>query len=227
MSQRLSELERFFQILELAHSYPSGANVRQICRILDQILLILPIEEQLVIGAKAVELIADLICTRANRSIEDWEAFYSPLTDPLVSLEQSVDLFVQSQSLDLDHLFEAIEPNLYPENRKPREGSIVGELDKQSLLEALDVQMETGLSEAEAFNQALSVAHSEDISTWAEQIESYLLKHSSTSIDDLSRSLGLSKIEVWLSLLLGGFVLKPVTLHEFYGNDIQVLSSKN
>jgi hypothetical protein len=216
-------LKDFFQSLELAHSHPDLANIRQLCRILDQLMQTLPIEEQLVFGASAIELMADLICTRANRSIGNWERFYSPLTDPFVTLEQSVDLFVQSQSLDLDHLFEPIAPNLYPENRKSREGSVVGGLDKQTLLEALDLQMEAGLSETEAFNQVLSVAHAEEIGTWTAQISSYLTEHPLTSLEELSESLRLSKVEIWLSLLLGGFMLKPVSPADFYTSDIQVL----
>jgi hypothetical protein len=222
-SSTMREQETFLKVLRTVD--PNQANITKICEVFDQLMRSLPVQEQLVFGAAATQAIVEIISVRAARSIGEWEQFYSPIAEPTVSLEMSPDLFVQSQTLDLEHLFEPHE-HFYPSNRQSREGSVAGELDKETLLEALDQHLKSGLTEAQAFNQALSIAHVEDITAWTEKISAYLNEHQTASLDELSMALALSRVETWMTLLLGaGFTITPVCPDEFYGREFWVSES--
>jgi hypothetical protein len=73
--------------------------------------------------------------------------------------------------MDLHDLFEEPEAVVYPSERQSRsatQGTIVGKLDKEALLNALDERLaeHPEMTEAEAFEAAISVAHGEDVTSW-------------------------------------------------------------
>ncbi len=96
----------------------------------------------------------------------------------------------------------------------------MGELDQAALLQALDEQMSQhpGLTEVEAFNQAMGIAHDEDVSTWVGAIRSgsallraqCLQERQSATIPlvQLQQTVGMPLVHLWLALLLGGFVIE-------------------
>jgi hypothetical protein len=85
-------------------------------------------------------------------------------------------------------------------------------VEKEAVL-AMVEQME---QEAEAQMQAvLGVAHSEDVSGWAEAIERWLVRQSSeVAWSELEAGLGMPWVELCLGLLLGGFQMEQ--RGEFY-----------
>jgi hypothetical protein len=97
-------------------------------------------------------------------------------------------------------------------------GSVVGELNRVAVLQVLDKQMsqEPGLTEAEIFNQALALAHEEDVSSWSEVIAQWMADQQVSTIPliQLQQALGMPLIQLWLALLLGDFTLQQ--RGEFY-----------
>ena len=97
-------------------------------------------------------------------------------------------------------------------------GSIAGELDRTAVLQVLDEQMRQhpGLTEVEAFNQAMEIAHDEDISSWVGAIARWLEEHQISTIPlvQLQQAMGMPLMQLWLALLLGGYVIEQ--RGEFY-----------
>jgi hypothetical protein len=134
-----------------------------------------------------------------------------------VALDDDANFFAQSLSLDLDDLFEEPEAVMYPSERRfstgeasptrsTTQGTIVGELDKDALLNALDEQLSQHpeMTEAEAFEAAIAVAHGENVSEWVGAIGQALQEQEQTLLG-LQEQLRMPWVEVWLAVLLGGF----------------------
>lgn len=79
---------------------------------------------------------------------------------------------------------------------------MAGVVDKGVLLEAFDTEI--ALMEAQAEVEAVSAAHSEDVSAWARAITQWLREHSSNgsvSLLELQQGVEMPLVEVWLGLL--------------------------
>lgn len=73
-----------------------------------------------------------------------------------------------------------------------------------------------GLTEVEAFNVALSLAHDEDVSTWNQTIARWMIEQRISTIPlmQLQRSVEMPLVQLWLALLLGGYEIEQ--RGEFY-----------
>jgi hypothetical protein len=148
---------------------------------------------------------------RAAWLMDGWDYRHNP-QEPIVALGENANFFAQSLSLDLDDLFEEPEAVVYPSERRSRsapQGTIVGELDKDALLNALDQQLadHPEMSEAEAFEAAISVAHGENVTEWVGAIADVLEGQEGRSLVEVQRRSGMPWVEVWLALL-GGYGLE-------------------
>jgi hypothetical protein len=208
--------------LETARQFPETLEVRLLCDALEQVIQGQPIAQQLEIASTAMTQLTEVYAVRAEKWMTDWQRRHDP-QEPVVALEQCVDLFVQSLHLEISDLFEPPDPTHYPtERRSPTkqsaEGTIVGRLDQEALLQALDQQMSqhSGMTEMEAFNTAISVAHGEDIRAWSEAINQFFSTHTSSMVclSQLQQTLNLPVVAIWLGLLLGNYVLEQ--RGEFY-----------
>jgi len=168
----------------------------------------LPESQQLQVAGDALLRIAELCESRAELLTTEWEEAYR---DPIVGQGFFDEIVRQTMAVDFSDLMEPAPL------RKPRQDgeptrSIVATVEKEVAL-AMVEQME---QEAEAQMQAvLGVAHSEDVSGWAGAIDRWLAQHSGeVSWDELEVGLGMPWVEIWLGLLLGGFVLEQ--RGEFY-----------
>ena len=94
------------------------------------------------------------------------------------------------------------------------EDSIVGIVEKEALLQILDQQDldQLPLSPQESFEQAMAIAHDEEVSVWSEMIAAYLTRQAGDRVclEELRQALPLSLIEIWLGLLLGGYSLRGI-----------------
>ena len=88
------------------------------------------------------------------------------------------------------------------------EDSVVGEVDKATILAFLD-----DLSEEEEKEKALAVSHAENVSDWIQTLSSKDLDVSQ-KLTDLHRQLRMPLIELWIAAILGGFSLEQ--RGEFY-----------
>jgi hypothetical protein len=205
-----------WQFLETASQSPEAADLRSLCDVLEQALSNQPLATQLNVAAKAFMQLAAVYAARADLLMTEWECRHYP-KEPVVNLEDCVELFVQSLSLDVSDLFEEPQPVQYPANRKqkaPRtDGSVVGEIDKTALLNWVDqMATEQPLDEIQMVERIRGLAHGENIEVWSSAIAAYLSSYSNQhthqscitiSLAELCRGMQKSLVEVWLGLLLG------------------------
>lgn len=202
-----------WQSLETASRFPETADLRSLCDALEQTLLDQSLAEQLAVAGDVLVQLSEVHAARADLLISRWERRHNP-TEPVVNLEECVDLFVQSLSLDVTDLFEEPEPVQYPANRKRKvssqaDASIVKEVDKDALLSWVDqMSAEQALDETRMAEQIRDLAHGENVEEWSRAITQYLKQlHSHIRLSDLQRALDMSLVELWLGLLMGGYSL--------------------
>jgi hypothetical protein len=220
-----------WQSLETASRFPETADLRSLCDALEQTLLDQSLAEQLAVAGNVLVQLSEVHAARADLLISRWERRHNP-TEPVVNLEECVDLFVQSLSLDVTDLFEDPEPVQYPTNRKKKsstqvDGSIVGKVDKEALLNWVDqMAAEQPLDEAQMAEQIWDLAHGENVEEWSRAIAQYLHHlHSNIRLADLQQALEMPLVELWLSLLLGGYLLEQQG--EFYNyQTLYIINSK-
>lgn len=224
MDIQQSELE-LWQSLEIASRFPETADLRSLCETLEQILSHQPLAIQLRVAGDVLVKLCEVCAARSQLMIATWEHHHAP-SEPVVDLASCVDLFVQSLSLNVTDLFEAPEPVQYPANRQKRssqdaEGSIVGEVDKATLLDFVEqFSTEQPLNEIELASQIKSLAHGENVEEWSRAIaQGFQGLNATVRLVELQQTLRMPMIEVWLGLLLGGYSLEQKG--EFY--DIQTV----
>jgi hypothetical protein len=191
------------QAIQQAIAQPSSANLHQLLQGLEQVLLGVSQESQLHVAGSILAQLVEIYASRAHSLLEEWEERHNPIqVEPILTTELLHEVLRQTMTLNLDDVlaesfWESPSPN-------PTE-SIAGTVEKSNLLEFL-----AQMNQAQAQQDALSVAHDEDVSAWIQAIARWIEDHPSqeVSLVDLQRSLQRPFIEVWLALLLGGYGLE-------------------
>lgn len=206
-----------WQSLEAASRFPETADLRSLCDALEQTLSDQSLAKQLTVAGDVLVQISEVHAARADLLISGWERRHNP-AEPVVNLENCLDLFVQSLTLDVSELFEEPEPIQYPANRKQKssiqeEGSVVGEVNKNALLNWVDqVAADQALNEAQMAEQIRDLAHGENVEEWSRAISDYLATDTSrqdcqdiisVSLLELWNGMQTPLVEIWLGLLLG------------------------
>jgi hypothetical protein len=220
-----------WQSLEAASRFPETADLRSLCDALEQTLCDQSLAEQLNMAGDVLVQFSEVYAAKADLLISRWEHRYNP-AEPVVDLEDCVDLFVQSLSLNVTELFEEPEPVQYPANRKKKsssqeDSSIVGEVDKDTLLNWIDQKVaEQPLNEAQMANQIIDLAHGENVEEWSRAIANYFStyitqqpceSHITISLPELCKGMQKSFVEIWLGLLLGNGTYQVYqTSEDFY-----------
>ncbi|MGA7934924.1 MAG: hypothetical protein WCA35_15365 [Kovacikia sp.] len=194
--------------LQQALADPSTADLNQLWQVLEQILQPLPRYQQLQIAGEAIAQMAEVICARAQQILDGLEqdpTFLEsePLLEPWLCRELLEPFIRHSLSVNLD---EVVVPAPTRQRSKSIQ-SVVGEWDKEALLQILENE--------QIKQQALAFAHSEAIEDWATQLQQFFINNPEpTPFIQLVQHSGLKWVEVWLGLLLGGFYLEQTG--EFY-----------
>jgi hypothetical protein len=176
-------------------------------KLLDLTLVDLDTRSQLRIAGEAVCQIADLFCDRSSFLFEELHS--RAATGEPIMADDAFDRYVrQSMVVDFEQFIEPLQslPRKIPEQAK-NGNSIVGEIDKEILIHSLE--QENLLSFEEEFEQAISTAHTENVSAWIEAIAHCITNNSHPiCLKDLQKALKLSNVEIWMGLLLGDFKLE-------------------
>ncbi|MDZ4877864.1 MAG: hypothetical protein CLLPBCKN_007299 [Chroococcidiopsis cubana SAG 39.79] len=216
-----------WQALDDATSAPETADVRSLLLSLDRAMEHGELAQQLAIGAEGLARIAAVYAARAESLIWEWESQYNP-TEPVVDVEGCTDLFVQSLHLDLSDLIEPLQAVQYPQNRQPptaiaTNNSLVGQVDKSAVLamvEQLEADDTSILSDVEQKELILALAHTEDISAETSAIADCFANMSLNCLPlvelvrqvrypvTLEKDLGDLLVKTWLAVLLGDFELE-------------------
>jgi len=208
-----------FYSLEVALSQPETANLARLWQEVEQKLAGLSREEMLRAAGEAIAQLAEIQFARAQWMLNHWEDQWNdcPLEveeEPVLNDELLSVFLRQTMSLNLDDVMESFTQT---RTRQNPEDSIAGAVEKQAVLDWLE-------QEEHDKEQALSVAHDENISEWIQLIHKWLKEHQfkaqfSTLVGDLQQvDPHLNRVAVWLGLLLGGFALERAE-DKFYSRD--------
>jgi hypothetical protein len=205
---KVKQLElNLWEVISTARQTPEDANLPSVFELLDLTLVDLDTRSQLRVAGEAVCQIADLFCDHSNFLFEELHS-RAVKSEPIMA-DDAFDRYVrQSMVVDFEQFIESLPslPRKISEQRKSG-NSIVGEIDKEVLIQALE--QESLLSVEEEFERAISTAHAEDVSSWIEAITHCIANNSSPiRLMDLQAALPLSMVEIWLGLLLGDFKLE-------------------
>lgn len=211
------ELELNLALQDAAET-PAIVNLDVLWQQLEPVLLQLPLQEQLRLGSQVIEQLAGIHQAKADALFDDWENAYDP-QDPLVSGDWLQGLVRQSQHLDLSELTAPRRGRPRAKTTKPESvpETIVGEVPKANVLQMLD--------QVEAEDQKvaiLAIAHEERVQEWVSEINQWFEQHPEPiELMQFQRQLQWPLVQLWLSLLLGGFRLEPID-SDFYSARIQV-----
>lgn len=199
--------------LRSAQMMPEQVNVVALLDAMDKAIAQTPKSDRLQVAGEALLQVAELCAARAEVLTTEWEEAYR---DPIVDRGFFSDMVRQTMAVDLTELMEPARPRRRrtKSTAKP-EGSIVAPVEKTMMLTMVE-QLEA------AQQQALNVAHLEDVSGWARAISLELRDALAPAmpLTELSERLGMPQIEVWLGVLLGDFELEQ--RGEFYHSPIWV-----
>lgn len=209
-----TQLELQFEaVVQAAIAAPERAILDELWEALQQVLAEQPDDVKLKVAGEAIAQFAEILSAKAEAWIAAWEETHNPPdpTEPILTAEMLASVLRQSMALNLEGLVE----NFSRSPRSPDESveSVVGAVEKDLLLAMVD--------DLEAKEQALAVAHAEDVSQWATAIAHYLKQQSRERIplSELQQSLPLSFVEIWLGLLLGGFLLQSNWMEQSPSSD--------
>lgn len=221
--RQIEQLELpLWEILQEATIAPDEADVQQLLDLLEESLSQLDVVGQLQVAAEAIAQIVQVFQERSVLAFEELEATNSD--DGPMMPEDAFDRYVrQTMEVDFEQFIEPLEK--LPRKTLERSGgvgnepsSVVGELDQAALLQVLDEQLSQHpeWTEVEAFNQAMEIAHDEDVSTWVGTISHWMGEQQVAMIPliQLQQALNMPLIQLWLALLLGGFAIEQ--RGEFY-----------
>ncbi len=170
-----------------------------------------PVLDQLGIAATALDQLSTLLERKSHEWLSAWEQDDSGMSGVELSSDWSAGLVRQPPSFDLSALVEVPPPPLKPKRIRPtKDSSIAAEVDPERILEML-IQMSQSPDAVQ--QQLFDLAGSESPTEWAERIATCLsqnLADSPTiSFAQLQQATQLSPSELWLGLLLGGYILQP------------------
>jgi hypothetical protein len=184
--------------IERAIADPDGADLRELLVKLERALLELPQEQQLQVAGSILAQLVEVFAVRAERMLDAWDEKYCPFQEePVLTTEMLQEVLRQTMALDLAPVIGA------PLTHAAQPNSVVGTVEKTNLLEFLN-QMEAEKQ------QALDVAHDEDVNAWVAAIAHWKQTYPKreVSLSELQRALKMPLIKIWLALLLGGFRLE-------------------
>jgi hypothetical protein len=210
-------------VLEDAAENPLLADVHSLWQQIEPFWAQLAIQEQLQLGGRAIEQLAELHWSKAQSLLDDWESTHDP-QDPALPSDWLQGLVRQTQHVDLSELTAPVKRKhkAKPTDPKSDEETVVGTVPKENILKMLD-QVE--LAEQKA--ASLAVAHEERVQDWVAEITVWFQTNPQPIyLLQLREQLGWPLVQLWLCLLLGGFKLEVVDQY-FYSLNILVSTASS
>lgn len=217
--------------LDFAEDVPEEADLQELWASLEVALEPLSVRSQLTLAGDAIVRLAQLVQDRAWLTIEELHQLGN--TEGPIMAAEAFDRFVrQSMQVNFEPFIEAppVPPRIGSQvshsTEFPDDGrSVVAEVDRALLLDAL--KPEVDFVEIETYEQAIALAHSENVQEWNRAILKYFASQPNLSIPFLEligaiqarREEEASEpqtvvVQTWLALLLGDYQLEQ--RGEFY-----------
>jgi hypothetical protein len=197
--------------LDLATTNSVGADFLGLLTEVDESIEQLPLNDKLGAAGEAIRRLGEIYADRSAMQLSEIEYLFRPEQEPIMSLD-ALDRYVrQSMLVDLEQFIEA--PAL-PEYEREYNLTMVREKSKAEILAEIGESEE--IDPEVAYQQAMALAHDENVSEWGAAISVRLDEWDDESVPllELQRSVELPLVQVWLALLLNGFEIEQ--RGEFY-----------
>jgi hypothetical protein len=190
--------------LNLATSNSVGADFLGLLTEVDESIEQLPPNDRLEAAGEAIYRLGEIYATRSAMQLSEIEYLFRPEQEPVMSLS-AFDRYVrQSMVVDLEQFIEV--PEL-PEYEREYNLTVVREQSKAEILDSIGELEE--IDPEVAYQQAIGLAHDEDVSAWGEAISARLDEWGQPiSLLELQGSIEMPLVQVWLTLLLNGIPLE-------------------
>ena len=204
-----------WDVLKEASIEPEAADMAKLWREVEAAIVDLDCPKQLQVAGEAIAQITEVFGARSQLAFEEIQATAS--SDGPTMPQDAFDRYVrQTMQIDFEQYIEPLVslPRKVPQMSEVDEmQSVVAEVDRQALIQLLK-KPEIINSEV-AYQQAIALAHEEDVSQWGAAISTWLnQREQAVPLLKLQRSLSMPLVQVWLALLLNGFALEQ--RGEFY-----------
>jgi chromatin segregation and condensation protein Rec8/ScpA/Scc1 (kleisin family) len=189
--------------IEEAAEVPEAVDVLSLWTQFEGDLAELVQRDRLRVAGDILVQLAGLCEAKAEVLWEDWQDAHNA-DGPVMGEGWLQGLTRQTQELDFSDLVKRAyhKNNALLNEDKADDDSVVGDVEKMSVLDMLDV-----LEDAELKSQALAVSHAENVSDWVRALAA-MQTDSPQRLIDLQKQLKMPLIEVWIAALLGGFRLE-------------------
>jgi hypothetical protein len=190
--------------LNLATTNSVGADFLGLLTEVDESIEQLPPNDKLAAAGEAIRRLGEIYADRSAMQLCEIEYLFHPEQEPIMSLD-AFDRYVrQSMVVDLEQFIEVPELPAYEREynltvvREQSKAEILAEIGE---LEEIDPEV--------AYQQAIGLAHDEDVSAWGEAISARLDEWGQPiSLLELQGSIEMPLVQVWLALLLNGIPLE-------------------
>ena len=205
--------------LNLATTNSVGADFLGLLTEVDESIEQLPPNDRLEAAGEAIRRLGEIYAYRSAEQLSEIEYLFHPEQEPIMSLD-AFDRYVrQSMLVDLEQF---IETPALPEYEREYNLTMVREKSKAEILAAISESEE--IDPEVAYQQAMALAHDENVSEWGAAISVRLDEWDNESVPllELQRSFAerpqggieMPLTQVWLALLLNGFEIEQ--RGEFY-----------
>ena len=197
--------------LNLATTNSVGADFLGLLTEVDKSIEQLLPADRLSAAGEAIRKLGEIYADRSAMQLSEIEYLFHPEQEPVMSLD-AFDCYVrQSMMVDLEQFIEV--PEL-PEYEREYNLTVVREQSKAEILELVSKLEE--IDPEVAYQQAIALAHDENVSEWGAAISVGLDEWDNESVPflELQRSIEMPVVQVWLGLLLNGFKIEQ--RGEFY-----------
>ncbi len=190
--------------LNLATTNSVGADFLGLLTEVDESIEQLPPNDKLEAAGEAIRRLGEIYADRSAMQLCEIEYLFRPEQEPIMSLD-AFDRYVrQSMMVDLEQFIEV--PEL-PEYEREYNLTMVREKSKAEILAEIGESEE--IDPEVAYQQAIGLAHDEDVSAWGEAISARLDEWGEPiSLLELQGSIEMPLVQVWLALLLNGIPLE-------------------
>ncbi|KZL48321.1 hypothetical protein A2T98_18605 [Nodularia spumigena CENA596] len=196
-----------WDVLDELSEAPPTSSLDAVWDCLDAELHDLPVEAQLSNAALAFTQIADILKVRAESLLQDVRDQNHP-DGPIISTDIFAGLVRTTMQLDLDDLIETPVPQTF-QRHGTHHFSQTLELGDSMVAPVEKAQVLGMLEEVTSLEDVQNLASDEDVQKWQSAIANHLTQvQGEISLTKLQRMLRMPMVEVWLGLLLGGFVLE-------------------
>jgi hypothetical protein len=202
--------------LDTASKTPVDADLFGLLDRVSESIELLPTSEKLAVAGEAILRLGEIYGSRCAVTLAEIGYLSHPEREPCLPLD-AFDVYVrQSSFVDLEQFIEA--PEL-PEYEREYNLTIVREKSKAEILAEIGESEE--IDPEVAYQQAMALAHDENVSEWGAAIAQYLEANGgSATLVDLSNNITLDLVKVWLGLLLGGLDISiEQTSDDFYSQE--------